>query len=52
LPARSGLTEINSALETLAAAVGQEDLREKLWIVEIDRIREYADDRLSEDDEP
>ena len=52
LPARSGLAEINAALETLAAALGTEDLAGKLWIVELDRVREYADEWLPEDDEP
>jgi predicted nuclease of predicted toxin-antitoxin system len=44
IPARSGLAEINAALETLVAAVGTSGIEGKLWIVELDRIREYADE--------
>jgi predicted nuclease of predicted toxin-antitoxin system len=51
VPARSGLAEINTAMETFAAALGKEDLTGKLWIVELDRIREYADESLPEDDD-
>lgn len=44
LPARSGLVEIDQALETLGRTLGSESLAGKLWIVELDRIREYADE--------
>ncbi len=42
-PARSGLVEIDQALETLAATLS-DSLEGKLWIVEIGRVREYADE--------
>jgi predicted nuclease of predicted toxin-antitoxin system len=51
LPARSGLAEIDAALETLAASLGNEGLGGKLWIVELNRIREYADESLPDDDQ-
>jgi predicted nuclease of predicted toxin-antitoxin system len=48
LPARSGLIEIDQALETLGTTLGSEGLEGKLWIVERDRIREYADESAFE----
>jgi predicted nuclease of predicted toxin-antitoxin system len=44
LPARSGLVEIDQALATLGTTLGSESLDGKLWIIELDRIREYADE--------
>ncbi len=46
LPPRAGSLEIEQALETLAAALGDQDLARKLWIVELARVREYADESL------
>lgn len=51
LPARSGLAEINAALETLAAGVGTSGLEGKLWIVELDRIREYSGEQPDDGDD-
>lgn len=48
LPARSGLVEIDHALETLGRTLGAESLEGKLWIVELERIREYADESAFE----
>ena len=50
VPARSGLAEIETALETLARTLGTEGLAGKLWIVELHRVREYADEQPPDDD--
>ena len=52
LPARAGVSEIEAAIDRLASTVGTDALTGKLWIVELYRVREYADDPLPSDDEP
>ncbi len=49
LPSRSGLQEIDEALETFISALGGGELRGKLWIVELHRVREYAGDDPADD---
>jgi predicted nuclease of predicted toxin-antitoxin system len=49
LPAHPGHTEIDCALEQLLRTIGDRDLSGKLWIVEMDRVREYVDRHVEED---